>query len=171
MKGAKKARARKARVFGALRYLGAYRQSPGFWESLRRETSLCTPERAAVALRGVGYHRPLGGVSVLFSTDDVRRVFSDDCWSERRADGSLYPTRVYSGTVQWQFSGYEECFLHRNATPVAIVVDPSSVTRVDINSVRVFADRIGVRFICESDYSRREDLMKKALRERRDFMR
>ena len=169
MKGAKKRRNRTAGVYGAIRFLGAFRRSPGFWEALEYETSLyCPEERASVALTDKALYLPsLRGIGVLFSARDVRRVFSDDCWSEKRTDGSLHPTRLHKGWTRQGFSSYEEAFLKRNATPVAIIVNPDMVSGVDMISLRAFANKAGLRLICESSTDLREKLVKKALRERR----
>ena len=133
MKGNKKKRNRTAGVWGAIRFLGAFRRG-----SLSLEDSLAYElgkgaheERAAMALRG-NYPdlRVMRGVGLLFPKTSVTRVFSGDCWSESNSSGALYPTRNIRG-ISPACHGYEECFLAKGAFPLAIVVAPSKVRNND----------------------------------------
>lgn len=113
---------------GALRSLGAFRHNASNLEEALNWEFLTNVERAAQPvhvdwkpLNKKNLHR---GIHLLFGASDVKRVFSSDCWSERRRDGTLYPTRNYSGTKEpkW-WKRHEECFLKKGAKVLAIVID------------------------------------------------
>lgn len=134
MKGNKKRRNRTVGLWGAIRFLGAFRRG-----SLSLEDSLAyelgegaLKERAAMALRwNYPDLRVMRGIGLLFPKTSVTRVFSNDCWSEISSSGTLYPTRNIRGTSPEQH-GYEECFLKKGALPLAIVVEPSKIRNNDM---------------------------------------
>lgn len=158
-KGLKKRNSKKAGVFAAVRFLGAFRKSPvGFWDSLSWEISANCPERAAMPLRveAQDYYN-LAGVGVLFASADVKRVFSADCWSALKDSGELYATRNIKGRMPETGAGkHEECFIKAGATAIAIVADWSKIRNSNITSgLKRFAAENGLEVV---------DCNKKAIR-------
>jgi hypothetical protein len=142
-KGLKKRNSKKAGVFAAIRFLGAFRSSPaGFWDSLKWEISGNCPERAAMPIRveSQDYYN-LAGVAVVFASADIKRVFNADCWSELKDSGELFPTRNIKGNLEKTGTGkHAECFVKSGSKAIAIAIDTSKIKRTDIiNNIGKFA--------------------------------